>query len=277
MFAYVVAADALHTFVITENGWAPAGASAWKSDEPDWDALDQAAHAAQGDDEEQDEEEEDEEEEEDDSPAGEAFRKAFEQGQAGDIAGAQKTLLTFIDGGGEQRPELLANLLFTFSTHVSDEKRLDKLLDDTLALVMSDDEYLLSELVENMCMVLNNRKRGADSVRMVEHAIGQYVPLDVGCYTGMTYGALINKDQELMKQTLARIEELMSEEPELLEEQPGVFDNIAAMYLVLGNKTKTLEYVALCKEHGYEHFAAMPTMDDYAAIKDDPAFKKLFA
>jgi hypothetical protein len=34
--------------------------------------------------------------------------------------------------------------------------------------------------------------------------------------------------------------------------------------------------VKLCKKHKYENFDAMPTMPDYAAIKDDKEFKKLF-
>ncbi len=52
---------------------------------------------------------------------------------------------------------------------------------------------------------------------------------------------------------------------------------MASRYVVLGAKQKALAYVALCKEHGYENFDEMPEMDDFAAIKDDPDFKKLFA
>ena len=101
-------------------------------------------------------------------------------------------------------------------------------------------------------------------------------PLSIGCYVGLTFGAYGSQDPTLMRRAVAHIERVMTTNQGLLVQNPAVFDNTAGLYVALGDKPKALEYVRLCKEHDYENFAAMPTMPDYAPIKDDPDFKKLF-
>lgn len=92
----------------------------------------------------------------------------------------------------------------------------------------------------------------------------------------MTFGAFTTHDPVLMQRAVEHVERAMIKKPAVLAQDPGLFDNTAGLYLQLGNKSKTLEYVKLCKEHNYVSFADMPTMSDYAAIKDDPDFLALF-
>ena len=79
-----------------------------------------------------------------------------------------------------------------------------------------------------------------------------------------------------MERVASRVDQVRQEDIDELVESLATFDNLASMYVALGDKAKALRYVALCKEHDYENFGQMPAMDDYAAIKDDPDFKKLF-
>jgi hypothetical protein len=269
VFAYVVGSDGLRVFIIASDGWKDVGLARWGSEEPDWEAMDEAAHAAVG--------ESDEEEDDDDSPEAVAMHLAGKQLREEDVAGAQATLLAYHASAEEKSQAVFANLLYTLTLHQGmGAAETGALLDEGIALVDSVGDDLEPALLENLCIVLNNAGRFADTVRACELALDNDAYLNGAVFTGYTYGALRTKDKAVMKRVVDRVEEVMEDDLDELTDSLATFDNVASMYVVLGNKPKALTYVALCKEHGYENFDQMPEMEDFAAIKDDPEFKKLF-
>jgi hypothetical protein len=272
VFAYVVGPDGLRVHLIGREGWREVGCARWASDEPDWDAMDEAAHAAA-----EEEGDDDEGDDEDGSPEGAALRAAAEQMEQDDLAGAQATLLAYHTAAAEKSQAVFANLLYTLSRHQGlspDATR--ALLDEGIAIVEGTGDELEPALLENLCIVLNNAERFADTVRTCEAALANEAYVNASAFTGYTYGALRSKDRALMERVVARVEQVKDEDVDDLTDSVATFDNMASMYVALGNKPKALEYVALCREHGYEHFGEMPGMEDYASIKDDPDFRKLF-
>jgi hypothetical protein len=276
VFAYVVGPDGLRVHLIGREGWQEIGHAAWAPDEPDWEAMEEAAEAAAGDDEEE-EEGGDEDDEGDASPEGVALRAAARQIEEDDLAGAQATLVAYHTGAAEKSQAVFANLLYTMTRHTGlapDATR--ALLDEGVALVTAAGDDLEPALLENLCIVLNNAERFADTVRACEAALANDAYVNAGAFTGYTYAALRSKDRALMQRVVARVEQVKDDDVDDLTDSVATFDNMASMYVALGDKAKALEYVALCKEHDYEHYDEMPAMEDYAAIKDDPDFKKLF-
>jgi hypothetical protein len=271
VFAYVVGPEGLRVFIVGSDGWNDVGHARWSDEEPDWEAMDAAAHAAVGDG-------DDEDEDGDDSPEAVAMRAAGKQIREDDLAGAQATLLAYHSSAEEKSQAVFANLLYTLTRHQGmPADAIRALLDEGIAIVEGVGDDLEPALLENLCMVLNSAERFADTVRACEVALNNEAYVNGAAFTGFTYAALRTKDKAIMMRVAGCTEGVMEDDMDELTDSLATFDNMASMYVALGNKQKALEYVALCKEHGYENFDEMPEMDDFAPIKDDPDFKKLFA
>jgi hypothetical protein len=276
---YVVALDGLR-ILIPDHGsgtYTVVTSLPW-GDEPDWDEVQNLLDG----DEDDGEDEDDEELVDLDANPHEtaesqvAVQKSFDFLQKGDVARAQACLLRYLADGGKQTPHVLTNLFHTITQRALPEAKVAALLDDTLETIAGDRGFLTAGLVDNVCIVLNNLGRGAESVQLVEQALAAGRPLNVNCYMGMTYGAFTSRNPTLMRRAVEHVEKVMATRPAMLAENPGVFDNTAGLYLALGDKARALEYVKLCRTHGYKDFYAMPAMPDYASIKDDPDFLALF-
>lgn len=276
---YVVALDGLRILLpdYSSGTYSVVASLPW-GDEPDWDEVQDSLDEAESD---EDDEGEYRYEDPNANPhetaeSQAAVAKSFELLQTGDVARAQADLLRYLADGGKKTPHVLTNLFHTILHHALPEAKVTALLDDTVAAMTNDRGFLTAGLIENVCIILNNAGRGAESVRVVEHALAAGRQLDVGCYMGLTYGAFTSKDPTLMRCAVEYVEHVMATRPNMLVENPGVFDNAAGLHLALGNKARALEYIQLCKKHGYKDFYAMPSMPDYASIKDDPDFLALF-
>jgi hypothetical protein len=274
VFAYVVGPEGLRVHIIGREGWREVGHAPWGDQEPNWEAMDEAASEGEDDDE---GDGDDDEEELDEDLEAVTLRAAVKLIKADDLAGAQKALIAYHSQAAEKSQVVFANLLYTLSRHQGmTPAETVALLDEGIALVEGVGDDLEPALLENLCIVLNNAERFRDTLRACESALANDAYVNAGAFTGYTYAALRSKDRALMERVVARVEQVKEEDIDDLTDSLGTFDNMASMYVALGNKRKALEYVALCKEHGYENYDEMPSMDDYAAIKDDPEYKKLF-
>lgn len=270
---YVIGRDGLSILVEgAPNEYKVVTTLSWDDDEPDWDAADDELAEAY----------------EAFAPEPSAPTPAVPQSalivvgasaeriHRGDVAGAQKLLLDYLRDGGLKTHDVLGNLFFTLGRLPLPAAEHTALVDETLAAMAKKPELMRAALIENMCVVLNNLGRGAESLELCERAMADDVLLDGNCYIGFTYGAYASQDRAVMRRAIEHVERRMAENPEMLHESPAVFDNTAGIYVALGDVPKALEYVRLCKKYKYENFKAMPSMPEYASIKNDPEFKKLF-
>jgi hypothetical protein len=279
---YVVAHDELRILVPGGGHYTLVDSFPWP-EEPDWDdvdeqvqeAADEAAEASEGaaiaDADECYDDYDAMETEESQKAVTASFRKV----EMGKVLDAQKFLLEWLETHPVS-PKVLTNLFFTMQTHDLPDAKRTKLFDDTIAAMTKNPELITPELVGNMMIHLNNHGRGADSVKVFELAYENRKWPHTSCYVGMTYGAFVSNDKALMQRAVSHVERAMGKKPHVLAQDPAVFDNTAAIFVKLGDKEKALACIQICKELSYVNFAAMPTMDDYASIKDDPDFKALF-
>ncbi len=193
------------------------------------------------------------------------------------VVAAQNLLIAYFQSGGPATPAAITNLLFTLGEPgCFDAARHGALLEKMLAVAEHDHALLDASLVENLIRALNNSGRGAESLRWI--AIAEARKLDLGPepYLNMTWGAYLSQDTDAMARAAAHIECLAEGDRVMSLAAAGVFDNTAALYVALGNKQRALECIALCKKHRYPAFAKMPQMSEYASLKDDPEFKRIF-
>lgn len=278
---YVIAQSGMRILVPDGNEYNVVFKAPW-GDEPDWDEIDEAVQEAadnaeprgdggSDDDAEMFYDEDALETTESNKVVADSYAKV----QRGDFAGAQKLLLKFL-AKNPKTPKVLTNLFFTLQHKPIAAAELTKLFDETIADMTKTPDLITPDLVGNMAIVLNNHGRGADSVKIFELALEHKKWPHNPCYVGMTYGAFQSNDPVLMKRAVEHVERAMAKKPHVLARDPAVFDNTAGLFVKLGDKQKALACIQICKELNYVNFDAMPTMDDYASIKDDPDFIALF-
>lgn len=278
---YVVAQEGMRILVPDGNQYNVVFTAPW-GDEPEWDEIDEgvqeaadnAAPPSAGGDDDDDETFYDEDMLET-TESMKAVADSYAKVQKGDVAGAQKLLFKFLEKNPKS-PKVLTNLFFTLQSQAIAPAALTKVFDETIAEMVKTPDLITPELVGNMAIVLNNHGRGADSVKIFELAVENKKWPHAPCYVGMTYGAFQSNDKMLMQRAVEHVERAMGKKPHVLAQDPAVFDNTAGLFVKLGDKQKALACIQICKELNYVNFAAMPTMDDYASIKDDPDFIALF-
>ncbi len=254
VFAYVVGRDGLRVLFATHQGWRELGLAPWGA-QPDWDAIERPAR---GPDEEQ------------------VMAQAYARMQAQDFAGAQAILLAHVQAGFPS-PPVLANLFYAFARHdgVNPVARA-AVADLAVGLVDRDPAYLFPLLLPSLLIELSNQGRGRDAVRICASAAARGVALDPTAYNAMAFGALSTRDPDVMRDAVAQIERALVADPGGLGAFADLFDNLGSMHVALGNRDRALQCVARARALGYEHFAEMLDMPDYAPLRGDPEFQKLF-
>jgi len=204
-------------------------------------------------------------------------KRARERPTAPTIAAAQKLLLAYFRSDAPRTRVAIGNLLFTFGEPGRFAvARHARLLEEILTAMKRDRALLDSDLIENVIRVLNNSGRGAEALSWIERAEAFGVDLGPEAYLNMTCGASLSRDAGTMAKAAAHIERMKKGNRARSLAAAGVFDNTAGLHVLLGNKPKAIEYIALCKKHGYAAFAQMPKMPEYASLEHDPGFKRLF-
>jgi hypothetical protein len=156
-------------------------------------------------------------------------------------------------------------------------KAMQPVFDSMLRALRADKTLFDDDVMESFTYLLNNNGRVKDSFDIFVHAHSVGAELNGGGYMNMTYAAYQSPDNAVKQRALEIVEEVFAKNAELITESPGIFDNCAGLSLQLGKREQAFAYVQKCKDFDYESFKAMPKMPEYAAVKDDPEFKKIFS
>jgi hypothetical protein len=254
LFVYVVGRDGLRVLFATRQGYRDLGIAPWGA-EPDWDAIERPARGPSED---------------------QVIARAYACIQAQDFAGAITMLIEHVQAGFAS-PPVLANLFYALGQHDGVPAATRAALAATaVELVEREDEYLLPELLESLGIELANWGRGAEAVRMCASAIKRGAAVNPATYNAMAYGALTTRQPAVMRSAVELVEQGIAADPSGLGAFADVYDNLGSMHVALGNRERALQCVARAKELEYEHFGEMLEMADYAPLRGDPEFQRLF-
>ncbi len=240
VYVYVMADDGMHVLLCLEDGYALAASVPWGK-EPDWDEVREQTDAA--------------------------IDKGVE-------AEAQERLAHLATGKGltvDDLGEVVADLKGKSS------QAMQPTFDAMLSALRANKKLLNAHILESFTYLLNNNGRVKDAYDIFMYAHGVGAQLNGGGYMNMTYAAYQSKDNALKERALAVIEEVFAKNEKVITEAPGIFDNCAGLSLQLGKREQAFAYVQKCKDFAYKSFKDMAKMPEYAAVKDDPEFKKIFS
>ena len=198
--------------------------------------------------------------------------------QNGENDKAKQMVHNYIGKGGKLTPELLGNMMYLYTADGADDGKRDTYLAALLNFVsMKGNEKFKTnpDLICNGTIVLNNLVRFNDSEILLAAFKEAGGVMTAGLYNQAIFSAVALKDKKKIENSLNDFLRVYDKHKKFFDNDAYTFASASNCYAVEKDEKKTMEYLKLAKDKGFD-ISYVKNEKDYEFLKDNKKFQKLF-
>ncbi|GEM_PF-4757157 len=198
----------------------------------------------------------------------------------GNIGKAREMVLGFMNKGGKLSPELLANMIYTYTLESEDNSDKEIYLEVLLNFVKGNGKNNIRfktnpDLICNGTIVFNNLKRYEDSEILLKAFKDNDGKMTAGLYNQAMFSPVALKDMKKIEETLTDFLETYGKTPNIFKEHSYIFATVSNCYALKGDANKTIEFLKLAKKNRFD-IDYIKDEADYDFLKGNTEFTNLF-
>lgn len=198
--------------------------------------------------------------------------------QNGENEKAKNMVHTYISKGGKLTPELLGNMMYLYIVNSDDDCKRDTYLAALLNFVSVTGNKKFKtnpDLICNGTIVFNNLKRYEDSETLLSAFKENGGVMTAGLYNQAMFSSIAMKNKKKIESSLNDFLKVYEKHKNFFDNHAYNFATVSNCYALELNEKKTLEYLKLAKDKGFD-ISYVKEEKDYEFLAKNKKFQKLF-